>query len=147
MKGRIRFFTEGIKYRISNKKAIRIWIGNAIINEKLNIGDINIVICDEKYLLKLNRSFLRKSSHTDIISFPRSEGKNVVSGDIYISHLRVKENAKKYGVSNFTELSRVIIHGILHLSGYRDESVKERTKMSQKEDDYLKVFPLIEYTL
>jgi len=142
MRERIYFFRERTNYRIPHKKAIRNWIKKAIAKEKFLIGNINIIICEDEYLFKLNKKFLNKKTLTDIITFPTTENRDVIAGDIYISHTRIKDNAKKYRITLFTELSRVIIHGILHLSGYKDKTVEERNEMRKKEDDYLEILSL-----
>ncbi|MEI6454922.1 MAG: rRNA maturation RNase YbeY [bacterium] len=138
MKGSINFFTENIKYKISRKNTLRLWIADAIRTEKRYPGSINIILCDDRFLLTLNRRYLKKSTLTDIITFSFVEEPNELSGDIYISLTRVKENAKKFKVLLFEELSRIIIHGILHLSGYDDQKEEERAEMRNREDFHLK---------
>lgn len=139
MSEKIHFFTESINYRIPHKKALRFWIKKTIIKEKFLIGNINIVICDENFLFKLNKKFLNKDTLTDIITFPLNEESNIIAGDIYLSLLRVKDNSKKYENTLFNELSRVIIHGILHLAGYKDKTEREKRNMRKKENDYLEI--------
>jgi len=139
MSEKIQFFAEGINYRIPQKKVLRFWIKKTIIKEKFLIGNINIVICDENFLFKLNKKFLNKDTLTDIITFPLNEESNVIAGDIYLSLLRVKDNSKKYEKTLFNELSRVIIHGILHLAGYKDKTEREKRNMRKKENDYLEI--------
>lgn len=137
MNEKINFFTEKSNYRIPHKKAIRIWIKRAIKKEKFRIGDINIIICDDYFLYNLNKKFLKKSTLTDIITFPLNETGNIISGDIFISHPRVKENAKQYKIPLFHELARVIIHGILHLTGNSDENNEGKKRMRMKENEHL----------
>ena len=94
------------------------WIINTIIDEGFVVGEINYIFCNDDYLHKLNVRFLNHNTYTDIISFDYSIEK-VMSGDIYISVDRVKENAKDYQLSFNEELHRVIIHGILHFCGWK----------------------------
>jgi rRNA maturation RNase YbeY len=95
---------------------------------------------DEKEMLFLNQKYLNHNTHTDIITFDYSE-KNVINGELFICIDRVKENAAKFENNNFRKESlRVIIHGILHLCGYKDKKAKDKKIMKQKEDDYLNIF-------
>jgi rRNA maturation RNase YbeY len=136
MTSKINFFTEGIKYILRDKIAIRKWLIEAAANEGCKIGEINIIFCSDAYLSEYNKQFLKHSSLTDIITFDYSEGKTL-SGDIFISIERVCENAIKFKVPENQELKRVMIHGILHLCGYKDKTVKDRKQMRRKEDVYL----------
>ena len=63
-----------------------------------------------------------------------------VEGDLYISSERIKENAKNFGVKTEEELIRVVIHGVLHLIGYKDKSKKEKMIMTQKENKYISLY-------
>lgn len=108
----------------------------AIAAESKTNGEINFIFCNDEFLIGINRKYLNHDNYTDIITFDYSEG-NVVSGDIFISIDRIKENAKNYGVSFENELYRVMIHGILHLCGYKDKRRTEKEKMTAGEDKYL----------
>lgn len=110
---------------------------NTVINEKTIAGNINVILCNDRYLSDLNKKYLKHNSLTDIITFPLADEDNLVSGDIYISIDRVKENAKIFKQTTFSELTRVIIHGVLHLCGYKDKTPIEKDTMRQKEDYYL----------
>jgi rRNA maturation RNase YbeY len=136
MASKINFFTEGIKYILRDKVAIRKWLMDAADNEGCRIGEVNIIFCTDAYLLEHNQHFLKHDTLTDIITFDTSEGKTL-SGDIFISIERVCENAIKFKVPKNQELRRVMIHGILHLCGYKDKTANERKKMQEKEDEYL----------
>lgn len=104
--------------------------------EKKNIEEVNIIFCSDDYLLEMNKKYLNHDYYTDIITFDNSEGENI-SGDLFISIDRIRENAGAYGVSFENELQRVIIHGVLHLVGYKDHSPKEKETMRNKENFYL----------
>jgi probable rRNA maturation factor len=113
---------------------------NALISvEEFETGDITIVFCNDDYLLKVNRSYLNHDYYTDIITFDYSENKTI-SGDLFISLDRVKENAGIYQVSFHHELARVVFHGILHLCGYNDKYTEDIKLMREKEDLFLKQF-------
>ena len=137
----IHFFSERITFLLKNKNKIREWINFAVLNEKGNIGEINYVFCNDKYLYKLNNRYLGHNTYTDIITFDNSENSTEVSGDIFISIDKVNENSKKYNVSFYNELHRVMIHGVLHLLNYKDKSDQEARIMRQKEDYYLSLLP------
>lgn len=132
----ILFFSKGIRFSISNKSRISKTIQNLIKNEKKKEGDISFTFCSDSFLLDINKKFLRHNTLTDIITFqyPADE----LSGEIFISIPRVRENAKKFNVSIQQELYRVIIHGVLHLCGYTDKNNSDKVLMSKREDYYLK---------
>lgn len=136
-KGRIHYFSEDTAFNLKDKRKINSWIKKTIELESFNPGDINLIFCSDSYLLKLNQEYLNHHTLTDIITFDSSEEENTISGDIFISIDRIKENAENLNVHFTTELHRVIIHGILHLCGYTDKSKDEKTAMREKEDHYL----------
>ena len=116
---------------------IRHWILTTIQEEGKNAGMIQFVFCDDDQLLQINRDFLNHDTLTDIITFNYNDEFAGVSGDIFISVDRVKENAAEYDVPFDKELYRVIIHGILHLLGYDDQDDSSRTAMRKIENYYL----------
>lgn len=120
------------------------WIENCIEMEGRKLGCINLIICSDNYLVKINKKYLNKEYLTDVITFNTDhladfESKDYIYGDIYISIERVLENKKNYGVSLSNELHRVLIHGVLHLLGYDDKIQSEKKLMTSKEDEYLKM--------
>ena len=104
--------------------------------ELREIGDITFVFCDDNYLHKINLEFLDHDTYTDIITFDYSIGNEMVS-EIYISVDRVAENAKKFSQTFENEIHRVMIHGVLHLCGYKDKLAKDKQIMRDKENHYL----------
>lgn len=102
-------------------------------------GSINIILTTDNYLLGLNRKFLQHDYYTDVVTFPVYESE-VVSGDIFISIDRIRENAETFGVSPDNELLRVIIHGALHLCGMEDTTPALKKSMAKQEDRYLGLF-------
>lgn len=133
----IRFFSEDTDFQPKQKGAIRQWISESAMAEGFRTGEINIVFCSDAYLLDINRQYLNHDTFTDIVTFDASEHEWVIAGDIFISIDRIRENAGKFGVPERDELHRVIIHGILHLCGYRDKKKAEKAQMTEKEDFYL----------
>ena len=132
----IRFFLEECKYRILDKQFIKKWLSEAIILENKTLDYINIIICTDNYLYELNQKYLAHDTFTDIITFDFSEG-NILLGEIYISIDRIKENARMFNVAVKDELHRVMVHGVLHLCGYKDKTKKDKEQMTIKEDFYL----------
>ncbi|MFN7013699.1 MAG: rRNA maturation RNase YbeY [Bacteroidia bacterium] len=134
---KISFSNADIKFTLKNKKNISGWIIETLEKEKKTCGKIAYVFCSDDYLLNLNQRFLKHNTYTDIITFDYSEGK-ILNGEIYISIDRVKENAEKFKTDFISELYRVIIHGALHLAGYKDKTKEQKEKMRKKEDAALK---------
>lgn len=124
--------TEDITEINQNKK----WLNQVISNESKREGDITYIFCDDDYLLEKNIRFLNHNTLTDVITFDYCEG-NSVSGDIFISIERVKENSEIFKVDFLTELNRVMVHGLLHLLGYKDKTERESNLMRKKENYYL----------
>ena len=124
--------TEEITEINQNKK----WLIQVISNEAKEEGDITYIFCDDDYLLEKNIRFLNHNTLTDVITFDYCEG-NSVSGDIFISIQRVKENSEVFKVDFLTELNRVMVHGLLHLLGYKDKTERESNLMRKKENYYL----------
>ena len=123
-------------FKLNNSVEISTWIEFVIHQENRKLGEINYIFCDDSYLLEINIKELKHNTLTDIISFDYTVG-NIISGDIFISTERVKENADEYSNIFKDELHRVIIHGVLHYCGYKDKSVEEKKEMRSKEDYYL----------
>ncbi len=131
-------FNYETQFQLSNETIFEQWIKETIQNEGCSLGDINYIFCDDDYLHKINVEFLDHDTLTDIISFDYSVGKQL-HGDIYISVERVEDNAKDFKVDFDVELSRVIIHGILHYCGYKDKTDEDAKVMRAKEEQYMKV--------
>jgi probable rRNA maturation factor len=137
MPAKINFFTEEIDFRLKNKKILRSWIEQTIVAEKFILKEINFIFCNDQYLLKINREYLQHDTFTDIITFDNSETEKEIVSDIFISVERVAENALIYQITTLQELYRVMIHGTLHLLGYKDKSPQEKKLMTAKENFYL----------
>ena len=130
------FHSKNISFKLNKKPAIISWLSSSIKNENKIPGEISYIFCSDKYLHKLNVKHLNHDTLTDIITFDYCE-KNIVNGDLFISIDRIKENAKSFNNSIENELHRVMIHGILHLCGYKDKTPEDQNVMSVKEDFYL----------
>lgn len=130
----IHFFYENTSEIIEEN--IKPWIEKIIITEEKRLGEINYIFCDDEYLLKINQDFLQHDYYTDIITFDSVRGKTI-SGEIFVSLQRIKDNASLISKNYEEEKKRVIAHGILHLCGYKDKTEEEQKTMRAKEDFYL----------
>ena len=133
-KAEIYFFTEDIEFNLDEKKKVTQWITNTAEEHAFILDNINYIFVSDNYLLELNKKYLKHKTLTDIITFDNSFFNLGLSGDIYISIERVKENAVKYRVDFHEELCRVMIHGLLHLCGFKDKTSTDKDKMIEAEN-------------
>lgn len=134
----ISYISEDISFRFDGKKRLTsAWLRAVARQESRQIGDISVVFCSDPYILSVNRQYLGHDYYTDIITFDYCEGP-VLSGDLIISIDTVRANASEYGAASFEEeLSRVIVHGVLHLIGYDDHTPEDQKQMRLKENEAL----------
>ena len=133
------YFSEDTSFTLRTKTTTRSWLLKCAKSEKQNILELNYIFCSDNYLKKINKQYLHHDYFTDIITFPTAApGDKNISGDIFISIDRVRDNAKTYGVKTNEELHRVMVHGLLHLCGYGDKTSSQEKIMRAKEDFYLK---------
>lgn len=135
----IHFFKEEVSFKIPNSTKVKKWIAASSKKEGFKIGELNYIICNDTYLHKLNVGFLNHDTLTDIITFDYTEDK-LISGDIFISLERVEENSRKFKITLENELLRVMIHGALHLMGYKDKNQSHKKLMRKKENEYLSLW-------
>lgn len=133
----IYLYSETVAFPKIAKNKTKLLIKSIISEEHYKCGDINIIFCSDEYLLDINKKHLQHNDYTDIITFDY-KNKDIISGDIYISIERVKENAEIYKTSFINELHRIIIHGVLHLVGFKDKTSEVKNEMTAKEDYYLR---------
>ena len=138
----ISFQTEDTAFKLKNKIRLKQWINAVIEKKKRKAGDIAFIFCSDAYLLTINQQYLNHNTYTDIITFDYSKENTrlPVSGDIFISIERVKENALKYSGTFDNELNRILIHGILHLLGHADKTKADKAEMTKQEENCLKLF-------
>jgi len=129
-------FNYETNFILNNEEQLTNWVESCIVSNKFKVGEINYIFCDDAYLHKLNVEFLQHDTYTDIISFDNTMGR-LISGDIFISIDRVKENSTVFTSSFEDELHRVMIHGVLHYMGYKDKTIEEKEMMRSKEDQCL----------
>lgn len=133
------FFESHITLR--NKKALRLFIAGLFKKENKQLASLNYIFCSDEQLLDINRKFLNHDYYTDIITFNLSASKKTpITGEVYISTDRVRENARLNRKTIENELHRVIFHGALHLCGYKDKTPAAQKQMRQKEDAYLNAY-------
>ncbi|HIZ85478.1 MAG TPA: rRNA maturation RNase YbeY [Candidatus Coprenecus stercoravium] len=142
----IRFEVIDATFNLRHKNAIKNWIKEIILSKNRRVGDINYVFADDSYVLDVNRTYLSHDYYTDIITFDTSDYEGItsagaVSADIVISLDTVLANSRTYGSSFSRELYRVMIHGILHLTGNDDLTPEEAELMRQAEDEALSLLP------
>lgn len=128
-----------IDFVLSDEDIYSSWINAVILSEEKELGEVSYIFCDDEYLLEINKQYLNHDTLTDIISFDYTED-NIISGDIFISLERVRDNAADLNTTFDEELKRVMIHGILHYCGYKDKSAKEELLMRSKEDEKIQMF-------
>ncbi len=138
LKSLIQFFSEDVEHELSNPTKARRWLKFVINQEEHELNSLNYIFCSDEYLLNMNREHLNHDFYTDIITFDTSDDAKQIEGEIYISIDRVNENAATNEVKEDEELRRVMVHGVLHLLGYNDESDVEKEKITDKEDYFLK---------
>ena len=134
----IRFFNKDIKFNLEKKLVLKKWIKTVVEQYGCKVGDINVILCNDPYILEINQQFLSHDYYTDIITFDYSE-ENVINGELYISIDTVKENAIEYGQDFPDELHRVIIHGALHLCGLDDHNEEDIKEMREAENSALEL--------
>ena len=133
----IHFFEEDIRFKLKDKNKVKAWIKSAIVSEGYKLQELNYIFCSDAYVLQINQQYRDHDTYTDIITFDNSEKDKVITGDIFISVDRIRENAAKFDTGLTNELHRVIIHGALHLLGYTDKTAESKKLMTEKEDFYL----------
>jgi len=129
-------FHSEIDFKLEKPKMLKDWIENAILNEEKKIGELNYIFLDDEALLKINQEHLQHDYYTDIISFDYTLGR-IISGDMFISIDRIRDNAVQFSNNFQDELHRVMIHGVLHYCGYKDKTETDIKEMRAKEDYYL----------
>ena len=135
----IAFLTEDITFELKEKLKHKAWIKEAAKAEGFRIGELNYIFCSDVYLLDINQKYLGHDTLTDIVTFDNSEDPKMIEGDIFISIERVRENALKFDTAE-SELKRVMVHGLLHLAGYKDKDKAQKELMTIKENEHLKTY-------
>lgn len=135
----VHFCTEDITFSLKEKLKHKAWLNEVAKQEGKRILELTYVFCSDDYLLQINQEYLNHDTLTDIVTFDNSEDPKRIEGDVFISIDRVKENGDKLGTKE-TELKRVMVHGLLHLLGYKDKKKEDKATMTKKEDFYIKQY-------
>jgi probable rRNA maturation factor len=133
----IHFFSEQTVFTIKNKSQLRRWITDVIRHHKKKITNLNYIFTSDAYLSEINQKYLRHNSYTDIVTFDQSTNTNYLEADIFISIDRVRANAQQLAATFEDELHRVMVHGILHLVGYKDKTASDKQQMRKRENHFL----------
>ena len=132
----ISYFSESNQFKFKSKRYTSKWIKDVIGTYQKVPGQISFVFCSDERLLEINQTYLKHFYYTDVITFNYNSN-DVISGDIFISIDRINENANKFKEPFEKELSRVMVHGVLHLLGFKDKTLKERKEMRNLENLHL----------
>ncbi|ARS37039.1 rRNA maturation RNase YbeY [Pontibacter actiniarum] len=133
----IEFFSEDIEFELENPEQVSEWIATVIEQHDYELSNLTYVFCSDNYLHQINLEYLDHDTLTDIITFDNADEEGIIEGDIFISVDRVRDNAQDHHTSFTDEMHRVLIHGVLHLLGYKDKSEEEETLMRKEEDSSL----------
>jgi probable rRNA maturation factor len=136
----IQFFFLQQNISLTQRTSLRTFIKGIFKKEQKKLEDLTYIFCSDEYLLEINKSHLKHNYYTDIITFDLSETPGTITGEIYISTDRVRDNATTLGVTIKEELHRVIFHGALHLCGYKDKTAKDAREMRVAEDRCLNAY-------
>ena len=134
----INYYVEDVQFPKLKKRFTTAWIGRVLDIERKSLGEISYIFCSDTFLLEMNKKYLNHNYYTDVITFDY-EVDNKVSGDIFISIDRISENSTDFKTTFVNELQRIMIHGVLHLLGYKDKNEMDKRIMTAKEDYYLKI--------
>ncbi len=137
----IEFFFEDVDFELKNESTHISWLINVAAEHNKNIGELNYIFTNDENVLEINKKYLDHDYYTDIISFPYNL--NPISGDIYISIDRIKENATDHKVSIQEELLRVMAHGLLHFIGFDDHNEEDRLAMRNAENTAIKQYKIL----
>ena len=132
----VSFIADSIEMPALDKRKVTRWIRSVAADYNFAVGNINYIFCSDERELEVNRQFLGHDYYTDVITFDYSTA-STLNGDIFISLETVRSNAEIMGVSFDAELLRIIIHGVLHLTGQGDKTPETKAQMTAKEDKAL----------
>ena len=122
-------------------KCVQLIVKSVFADKEIKEAELSYIFCNDDFLSKLKKKFFKRNQFTDVIAFRlNSYGEKRIEGEIYISHDRIKDNAKKFNQSFEDELKRILIHGSLHLCGYDDQTPQDKSEMTSLEENYLEKF-------
>lgn len=133
----IEFFSEDTDFELNNPEQVSEWIADVIERHGQELSNLTYIFCSDDYLHEINLEYLDHDTLTDIITFNNADMEGIIEGDIFISIDRVRDNAQDHGTTFEDELHRVIIHGVLHLIGFKDKTEEQEVLMRKEEDSSL----------
>jgi rRNA maturation RNase YbeY len=136
----ITFTSDNIPMPNISLSQVERWVRSVASDYGFSVGKLNYIFCNDEKILAINQEFLQHDYFTDIITFDYST-RTRVNGDIFISLDTVQSNAEQVGTTLIHELHRIIIHGLLHLTGQGDKTPETKVEMTAKEDTALKKIP------
>ena len=125
-------------YILDKLKILNI-LNSIVTNENKEFDSLNIILQDDEYLRILKQKYFNQDIYTDVISFNLEDSHDPIDGEIYVSIPRIIDNAKKYKIDLNDEFKRILIHGILHLVGYNDNTKKDKIHMTKLENYYINI--------
>jgi len=131
------FFSEEVSFTLPTPTATAAWIRSVIQQEGYALVQLNFIFCSDLYLHAKNVQYLQHDTLTDVLTFDYADTPGTIEGDIYISTERVSANAQAWQQSFMQELQTVMVHGVLHLLGYEDQTPTTRALMRRKETEYI----------
>ncbi len=129
----IKFHSQEIDFPEIQTNLLILWLSTVADMYSVKIGKINYIFTSDQVILKVNQDFLSHDYYTDVITFDYSK-LPVISGDVFISLETVRSNALDLNVVFIHELHRVIVHGLLHLTGQNDKLPQDTQVMRHKEE-------------
>lgn len=136
----IRFETIDVMMPALDLDQVRTWIVAVAAHQGYGVGELYYYFCSDDALLEINKKRLGHDFYTDIVTFPLSELDDNISSEFCISLDRIAENCLTFGRSFENELLRVVIHGVLHLIGFDDQTDTQQAKMREKEEECLNLY-------
>jgi len=133
----ITYHFEDVEFEFLNKPILNSWLKSTVSSKEKKLGFLNFIFCKDNYLHKMNVEYLNHDTLTDVITFSYADDR--IEGDIFISIDRVKENANDLDISFDNELHRVMIHGVLHLLGFKDKTKEDKALMIKNENENLAI--------
>lgn len=132
----VKFIAEDIEMPALDERKVGKWIRAVAADYGFSVGQIHYIFCSDERELEVNRQFLGHDYYTDVITFDYTSGQTL-NGDIFISLDTVRSNAVTVGATFEQELHRIIIHGVLHLTGQGDKTPETKVQMTEKEEKAL----------
>jgi rRNA maturation RNase YbeY len=145
---RISFFEQTPVSWFKGRRQMKVFLESLFHIEDKTLQHLTVIFCTDDQLLEINQQFLNHDNYTDIITFDLTDADTLddrgrklpITGEVYISIDRVKDNAIQFSTSKENELYRVLFHGCLHLCGYGDKKPAEKRRMTEKENFYLSLY-------